>query len=62
MSVYLKAIGLHVCLTTTKKSYLDNDKYLEANTQVIETLKHTLRKEHFSLISHSSFALQCKTY
>ena len=28
MSSYLKALGLHVYLTTTKKSYVDNDKYL----------------------------------
>ena len=33
MSAYLKALGLHIYLATTKKSYLDNDKYVEANTQ-----------------------------
>ena len=32
MSAYLKALGLHVYLTATKKSYLENDKHLEANT------------------------------
>ena len=31
MSAYLKALRLHVFLTTTKKSYIDNVKYLEAN-------------------------------
>ena len=31
MSSYLKALGLHVYLATTKKSYIDNDKYLGAN-------------------------------
>ena len=31
MSAYLKTLGLHVYLATTKKSYLGNDKYLEAN-------------------------------
>jgi len=38
MSLYLKALGLHVYLTTTKKSYVDNGKYLEANTQSMEAL------------------------
>ena len=28
MSAYLKALRLHVYLTTTKKSFVDNDKYL----------------------------------
>ena len=37
MSAYLKA--LHVYLATTKKSYLDNDKYIEANTQALEALR-----------------------
>ena len=32
MSAYLKALGLHVYLATTKKLYADNGKYLEANT------------------------------
>ena len=49
MSAYLKALGLHVYLVTIKKSYLGNDKYLEANTQVIDALKHTLSKEHLPL-------------
>ena len=39
MSVYLKALGLHVYLATTKKSYFGNDKYLEANIQAMEALK-----------------------
>ena len=33
MSAYLKALGLHVYLVTTKKSYLGNDKHIEANAQ-----------------------------
>jgi len=32
MSVYLKSLGLHVYLATTKKSYVGNDKHLEANS------------------------------
>ena len=31
MSAYLKALGLHVYLATTKKSYIDNNKHKEAN-------------------------------
>jgi len=52
MSAYLKALGLHVFLATTKKFYLGNDKYLEANAQAVDALKHKLSKEHTSLISH----------
>ena len=44
MSMYLKTLGMHVYLTTTKKSYLGNDKYIEANAQALEALKHTLSK------------------
>jgi len=31
MSAYLKTLGLHVYLATTKKTYFGNDKYIEAN-------------------------------
>ena len=52
MSSYLKALSLYVYLATTKKIYLGNDKYIEANAQTMEALKHTLSKEYLSLISH----------
>jgi len=52
MSASLRALRLHVYLTTIKKSYLGNDNYLEANTQTLHALRQTLRKEYFSLISH----------
>jgi len=45
MNAYLKAVGLHVYLATTKISYVGNDKYLGANAQTINALMHTLRKE-----------------
>ena len=32
MSAYIKILGMHVYLATTKKSHLDNNKYIE-NTQ-----------------------------
>ena len=56
MSMYLKTLGLHVYLTTTKKSYLGKDKYIETNTQTLEALRHTLNKDYLSLISHCDFA------
>jgi len=55
MSAYLKALGLHVYLAITKKSYVDIGKYLEANAQAMDALKHTLSKEHISLVSHWDF-------
>ena len=59
MSAYLKALGLHVYLATTKKTYFDNDKYIEVNAQALDALKHSLSKEYLSMISHcdSDFAV-----
>ena len=56
MSTYLKSLGLHVYLATTKKSYLDNAKYIEVNTQALESLRHTLNKNNLSIVSHCDFA------
>ena len=56
MSSYLKTLRLHVYLVTTKKSYFGNDKNIETNAQVMEALRHTLSKEHFSLISYCDSA------
>jgi len=36
MSMYLKTLGMHVYLATTKKSYFGKDKYIEANAQVLD--------------------------
>ena len=47
ISANLKTLGLHVYLTTTKKSYIDNGKYLEANAQAMDALKHSIRKISF---------------
>ena len=55
MSAYLKTLGLHVYLATIKKSYLDNDKHMEANAQALVALRHTLSKEYLSMISHCDF-------
>ena len=45
MSAYLKSLGLHVYLATTKKSYLGNDKHIEANAQALVALRYTLSKD-----------------
>ena len=55
MSAYLKTLVLHVYLATTKKIYFGNDKYIEANAQAIDALRHTLCEEHFALIFHCDF-------
>jgi len=59
MSAYLKSLGLHVYLSTVKKSYLGNDKHIEANAQALEALRRTLSKDYLSIISHcdSAFAV-----
>ena len=45
MSAYLKILGLHVYLATTTKTYFGNAKYIEANAQALDALKHTLSKD-----------------
>ena len=59
MSMYLKTLGMHVYLATTKKSYLGNGKHIEANSQALVALRNTLRKDYLSMISHcdSTFAV-----
>ena len=59
MSAYLKVLGLHVYLATTKKTYFGNVKYIEANAQVLDALRRTLSKDYLSIISHcdSAFAM-----
>ena len=52
-------LGMHVYLATTKKSYLGNDKHIEANAQTLEALRRTFSKDYFSTVSHcdSAFAV-----
>ena len=59
ISMYLKTLGMHVFLTATKKSYLDNSKHIEANAQALEALRCTLNKEYLCMVSHcdSTFAV-----
>ena len=56
MNSYLKALGLHIYLVNTKKSYIENDKYLEANAQAMIALKQTLNKDYLSMISRCDSA------
>ena len=56
MSAYLKTLEMHVYLATTKKSYLDKSKHIEANAQVLEALRSTLNKDYVSMISHCDSA------
>ena len=59
MSTYLKALGLHVYLVTIKKIYFGNVKYIKANAQALDALKHSLSKDYLSIVSHcdSAFAV-----
>jgi len=59
VSAYLKTLGLHVYLATTKKTYFGNDKYIEANAQALEALRRTLSRDYLSIVSHcdSTFAV-----
>ena len=56
MIAYLKALGLHVFLTATKKSYLGNNKHIEANAQALEALRCTLSKDYLMTVSHCDSA------
>ena len=59
MCSYLKVLRLHVYLVATKKSYIDNGKYVEANAQVMIALKQILSNAYLSEVSHcdSTFAV-----
>ena len=56
MSMYLKTLGIHVYLATTKKSYLGNDKHIEAIAQALEALRRTLNQEYLCMVSHCDSA------
>ena len=52
MSLYLKALGIHVYLATIKDSYVNDSKYIEANSKAIHALKCTLNDEYLSRVSN----------
>ena len=46
MSLYLKALGIHVYFVTIKDSYCLNGKNIEANAKAIHALKSTLNDDY----------------
>ena len=52
MSIYLKALGIHVYFATIKDSYFSNSKYLKANSKSIHTLKSTLSDDYLYRLSN----------
>ena len=52
MSLYLKALSIHVYFATIRDSYCLNGKHLEANTKAIHALKSTLNDEYLSRVSN----------
>ena len=56
MSLYLKALGIHVYFATIKDSYCLNGKNLEANAKAIHALKSTLNDEYLSRVANFDLA------
>ena len=56
MSMYLKALGIHVYFATIKNSYCLNGKNLKANAKAIHALKSTLNDEYLSRVSNFDLA------
>ena len=52
MSVYLKALGIHVYFATTRNDYCLNGKNIEANAKAIHALKSTLNDNYLSRVSN----------
>ena len=52
MSMYFKALGIHVYLATIRDTYFRNGKYLEANAKAIYVLKSTINDEYLSRVSN----------
>ena len=46
MSMYLKALGIHIYLATIKDSYFVSGKHLEANAKIIHALRSTLNVDY----------------
>jgi len=52
MSMYLKALGIHVYFATVKDSYCLNGKYFEANAKALHALRSTLNDEFLFRVSN----------
>ena len=52
MSLYLKALDIHVYFAIIKYAYCLNGKHLEANAKAIHALKSTLNDEYLSRVTN----------
>ena len=52
MSLYLKALGIHVYFATTREDYCLNGKNNETTTKALLALKSTLNDDYLSRISN----------
>ena len=52
MCSYLKALGLHVYLTTTKRSYIKIGKHFEINALAMIALKQTLSNNYLFKVAN----------
>ena len=52
MSLYLKALGIHVYLATTNNAYCLDGKNFEANAKALNALKSTLNDDYLSRVSN----------
>ena len=52
MSMYLKALGIHVYVSTIKDSYINDSKNFEANAKAFHALKSTLNDEYLSRVTN----------
>ena len=52
MSLYLKALGIHVYHATTNNAYCLNGKNIEANAKALHALRSTLNDEYLSRVAN----------
>ena len=52
MSLFLKALGIHVYLATTNDAYCLNGKNIEANAKAIHALKSTLNDDYLFRVAN----------
>ena len=57
MSMYLKALGIHVYLATIKESYIVDGKYFEASVKTLHALKSTVNDDYLSRVSNFDWLL-----
>ena len=56
MSLYLKALGIHVYLATTNNAYCLDGKNFEANAKALHALNSTLDDVYLSRVSNFDLA------